>query len=106
MDFKQYRLNDWTWITQFKEKYGAEAYHEYFRKVCNTLCRLKPGFMYNLNDELHKDSDFLLVVVAEPGGTVKKIRDADFCIKVCCAWMLENPDFYFSSDYSIIKRYA
>jgi hypothetical protein len=106
MDFKQYRLSDWAWIALFKAKYGADAYHAYFRKVCNTLCRLKPGFMYNLNDELYKDSDFLLVSVTEPGGVVKKIRDVDLCIKICCAWILENADFSFTDDYSIIKRYA
>jgi hypothetical protein len=106
MDFKQYRLNDWTWIALFKARYGSEAYHTYFRKVCNALDGLKPGYMYNLNNELHKDSEFLLVAVKDTDGTVRKTRDIDFCIKICCAWMLDNHDFYFSNDYSIIKRYA
>lgn len=106
MDFKQHRLIDWAWIEMFKRKYGPEAYHEYFRKVCNTLSELKPGYQYDLASELKNDSDLFLVHVKDSLGEYVKAQDLDFFIKVCCTWMLSFSDYYFSNDYTLIKRYA
>jgi hypothetical protein len=106
MDFKQYRLTDWAWIRAFEEKYGSGAYHAYFRKVCNALDDLKPGYQYNLLQELSRDSDLFLVHLPDSAGNCNMKQDTDLFIKVCCTWILTNNEYGFSDDYTLIKRYA
>lgn len=106
MDFKKFRLNDWLWFKELKEKYGPKACSDYINKVYYILNNLKPGFFYNLESELESGSDLFNVRYADESGKILTEQNVSFCIKICCMWITENQDYIFSDDFKIIKRYA
>ena len=66
------------------EKYGHEEANTTKEQIVRALLQLERGHSYNLAN-LPDD---------------KK----ELAVKLCCLWILHNPDYEFSNDYSKIRH--
>ena len=103
MDLKQYRLENWEWLTQAIERYGSEAYHVYRDKIFKMLYQLRPGKMYDFTGAKERGSK-IFTIEFEKDGIRQSEENPDLFVKVCCTFILMNQDYVFSEDYSSIKR--
>lgn len=103
MDLKQYRLNDWVWYNQYKDKYGSEAFHRYKDKIFKMLTDLKSGRLYDLSDVESKGSR-IFVITYNVDGVDKEESNPDLFIKLCCMFILSFNDYEFSENFDKIMR--
>lgn len=103
MDLKQYRLSDWAWYNQYKDKYGSEAFHRYKDKIFKMLTDLKSGRLYDLSDVESKGSR-IFVITYNVDGADKEESNPDLFIKLCCMFILSFNDYEFSENFDKIMR--
>lgn len=103
MDLRQYRLNEWDWIKEYKAKYGDKYYHAYKDKICYMLSLLKPGKSYNFSGA-EKQGSRIFIVEYETDGIKKEESNPDLFIKICCMFIHSNEGYVFNDEYDKITR--
>lgn len=103
MDLKQYRLNDWRWYNQYKDKYGQDAFNQYKDKIFKMLSDLKPGRLYDLTDVKSKGSK-IFIITYSIDGIEKQEANPDLFIMLCCMFILSSCDYEFSENFDKIMR--
>lgn len=103
MDLKQYRLSDWAWYNQYKDKYGSEAFHRYKDKIFKMLTDLKSGRLYDLSDVESKGSRIFVITYNVDGVDIEE-SNPDLFIKLCCMFILSFNDYEFSENFDKIMR--
>lgn len=103
MNLKQYRLNDWAWYNQYKDKYGQKAFNQYKDKIFKMLTDLKPGRLYDLTN-VETSGSKIFVVTYSINGVEKQESNPDLFIKLCCMFILSFGDYEFSENYDKIMR--
>ena len=85
MDYSQYRLTNWDWTDQYKKSMGETEYFAYKDKVVSLLDTLQPGYFYDIENNVSTEN-------------------IDLFMKICCMWILTNPNYDLSRDYTKIRR--
>lgn len=85
MNLSHFRPTNTHWDVPFIERLGVEAVCNYINTVYQSLNNMKPGSSFFVVEEVPPDAH-------------------DLFVKSACQWMTTDPDFYFSEDYTIIKR--
>lgn len=80
-----YRLNAWSDFNQYLQEPNRKDFFLFVNKAYDLLLNLEPG------DGLIIEQD------VDP-------KNRERFIKVGCMFILENPDYEFSSDYRILRR--
>ena len=104
MDYSIYRLNDWSWLNQYKERYGEEYYRNYSEKIYGMLDQLKKGRCYDLSTIESSGSTVFQINYVDKNGKPCCETNPDLFIKLCCSYILECDDYIISDDYQKIRR--
>lgn len=83
-DLSRYRLNDVGELSDLYEKYGPEEAKNTKEKIFRALLRLDRGHSYNLANLPDEKKEL--------------------AVKLCCLWILLNPNYEFSNDYTKIRH--
>lgn len=83
-NLSRYRLNDMGELFDLYEKYGHEEANNTKEKIFRALLQLERGHSYNLANLPDEKKEL--------------------AVKLCCLWILHNPDYEFSNDYTKIRH--
>ena len=86
MDLSKHKMTDRTWIRDYTQEMGVEAFQDYECRVWDALEKLRDNFFYDIEK-------------------IVKEENRDLFIKICCKFILTHPEYEFSEDYTkIVKR--
>lgn len=86
--FKQYRLNDYSFIEEYEKKMGQNYFRKYRDDVYIFLINMKVDEKFSIERNVKKEN-------------------FDLFIKIICLFILEgHPDYEFTNDYKFVKRNA
>lgn len=82
-----YRLVDWDWISQYKEKMGHDQFMDYVNAIYSELINMPIGKTFSLDSNVKEENRELFV-------------------KIVCMFILEgHSDYSFSDNYKIVIRH-
>ena len=80
------RLNNWSWMQQYRDQLGDAEYTHYIDTVYTALMNMKIGHRFVIANNV-------------------KSENIDLFIKITCMFILEgNYEYEFTNDYKAINR--